>query len=571
MDELLPDALARLSAAVETLERRVYALEHPASDRQTSRQAADIHSIAATIPQPLPSTQAGGVFSVVGKAMLGIAGAYLLRAIAESTTFPRAVVVAIAIVYATMWLVAATRVKADVRFASISYLGTSVLILVPMLWELTLRFSVFPAAMAAAVLAAFVVASFFLAWKRHFAAVTWVTSAACSTVALIMAVATRDLVPFIVAIFVMAFASEYAAVRNRNSAIRVWVAISADIAVCALIYIASRPADSRLDYKQVSEWLLLTLGPILLLLYAGSATVQTMLRGRRISFFEASQTLIAFLLAAWSILSFRSGAGTIALGLICLMSSAVGYALVFARFRSTPELRNFHVYAAGSAALFLVGVFLFLPPTWLVLVLATAAIAATIVGVRTEHLTLEFHGLMFLWAAALSSGLLLYVGRAFASTVPTSPTALISIVSAAAVVSYVLERRFQADQWQHHFLDVLSATLAVGAMAALVVYGLVRLTEVAITPGASHVAVIRTLTTCILALLLAYAGSRWNRKELGWLAYGALAFVASKLVFEDMRHGHLGFTAVSIFLYAVTLLSVPRLVRLGQQTKGIQE
>ena len=108
-------------------------------------------------------------------------------------------------------------------------------------------------------------------------------------------------------------------------------------------------------------------------------------------------------------------------------------------------------------------------------------------------------------------------------------------------------------------------------LAALVVYGLVRLTEVAITPGASHVAVIRTLTTCILALLLAYAGSRWNRKELGWLAYGALAFIASKLVFEDMRHGHMGFTAVSIFLYAITLLSVPRLVRLGQQTKGIQE
>ena len=148
---------------------------------------------------------------------------------------------------------------------------------------------------------------------------------------------------------------------------------------------------------------------------------------------------------------------------------------------------------------------------------------------------------------------------------------MISIVAVAAVVSYALERRFQADQWQHYFLDVLSAILAVGATAAFLVYGLVRLTQVAITPGASHVAVIRTLTTCVLALLLAYAGSRWKRKELGWLAYGALVFVASKLVFEDMRHGHLGFTAVSIFLYAVTLLSVPRLVRLGQKTKGLQQ
>ncbi|HUV97251.1 MAG TPA: hypothetical protein VMV98_07255 [Acidobacteriaceae bacterium] len=569
MDELLPDALARLSATVETLERRVYALENPASNQPSTSETAEIHSIAAPIAQPLPSPQTGGVFSVVGKAMLGIAGAYLLRAMAESTTFPRAAIVAIAIAYAAMWLAAATRVKTEARFASIAYAATSVLILVPMLWELTLRFSVFPAAMAASVLAAFVVASFVLAWKRHFAAVVWVTTAVGSTSALIMAVATHDLLPFIVAILVMAMASEYAAAHNRSSAIRLWAAASADIAVCALIYIASRPADSRLDYKQVSEWLLLTLSSILLLLYGASATAQTVLCRRKITFFEVAQTLVAFLLAAWSMLAFRSGAGAIALGMLCLMSSALGYALVFARFDATTEQRNYHVYATGSAALFLVGVYLCLPSIWLVLVLAAAAIVTTIFGVRTEHLTLEFHGLVFLWAAALSSGLLLYIAHAFAGTVPASPTGLILIVAAAAVVSYAVERRFQADQWRHYVLDVLSAILALGATAAFLVYTLVRLTEVAITPGASQIAVIRTLTTCALALVLAYSGSRWRRKELAWLAYGALVFVASKLVFEDMRHGHLGFTAASIFLYAITLLLVPRLVRLGQKTKDL--
>ena len=569
MDELLPDALARLSATVETLECRVYALEHPASNQQAPSQSEAIESPAA-IPRTTSSPQSAGIFSVVGKAMLGIAGAYLLRAMAESTTFPRAVVVPVALSYAAMWLVAATRVKTEAKFASIAYAGTSVLILIPMLWELTLRFNFFSAAMAAAVLGAFVVASFFLAWRRHFAAVTWVTTAACSTAALIMAIATHDLVPFILAILAMTVASEAAAAHDRSSFIRFWVAISADVAVCALIYIASRPAESRMDYNPVSDWLLLLVGLTPLLLYGASATAQTILRGRRITFFEASQTLVAFLLAAWSMLAFRSG-GAVALGLLCLLASVVGYGLVYAKFGATTQQRNFHVYAVGSAALFLVGVYLSLPMIWLIIVLATAAIVATIVGVQTEHLTLEFHGLMFLWAAALSSGLLLYVARAFASTVPTSPTGLISIVAVAAVVSYALERRFQADQWQHYFLDVLSGILAVGATAAFLVYGLVRLTQVAITPGASHVAVIRTLTTCVLALLLAYAGSRWKRKELGWLAYGALVFVASKLVFEDMRHGHLGFTAVSIFLYAVTLLSVPRLVRLGQKTKGLQQ
>ena len=566
MDDLLTDALARLSATVETLERRVYALEHPVSSHQATPDTAELDPSVPALPRPLHSPQSDGAFSVVGKGMLGIAGAYLLRAMAESNTFPRSAIVTIALAYAAMWLLASTRVKAEAKFASVAYASTSVLILVPMLWELTLRFSVFPAAMAASVLGGFVIASFFLAWKRHFAAVTWVTTSVCSTAALIMAVATRDLVPFTVAILVMAVATEYAAARDRSSLIRVWVAISADGAVCALIYIASRPADSRMDYTHVSEWLLLTIGLALLPLYGASATAQTILRGRRITFFEGAQTLVAFLLAAWSMLAFRSGAGAVALGLLCLLASAAGYVLVYARFGATTQQRNFHAYAAGSAALFLVGAYLSLPAIWLILVLATAAIVTTIIGVRTEHLTLEFHGLMFLWAAAFSSDLLLYIAHAFTGAIPTCPTWLISIVTAAAVVSYALERRFQADQWQHYFLDVLSSTLAVGATAAMLVYSLVRLAQVAITPGASHVAVIRTLTTCVLALLLAYSGSRWQRKELGWLAYCALAFVASKLVFEDMRHGHLGFTAASIFMYAITLLSIPRLVRLGQKT-----
>lgn len=569
MEELLPDALARLSATVETLERRVYALEHPASNHQPTSETEEIQSKAAPIAQPFPSPQASGGFSVVGKAMLGIAGAYLLRALAESTTFPRSAVVIVAIAYASMWLVAATRVKADASFASFAYAATSVLILVPMLWELTLRFSVFPTALAASVLAAFVVASFFLAWKRHFAAVVWITTAFASTAALIMAVATHDLAPFTVAILVMAVASEYAGVHNRDAAIRLWAAASADIAVCALIYIASRSPDSRLDYKQVNEWLLLTLGPFLLLLYGASATTQTIVRRRKITFSEAAQTLVAFLLAAWSIVAFASGAGLIALGLLCLVSAAVGYAIVFARFDAPTEQRNFHVYATGTVALFLLGVYLCLPSSWLVLVLAMAAIVTTILGVRSEHLTLEFHGIVFLWAAAFSSGLLLYIAHAFAGTVPISSPWPISLVAAAAVVSYALERRFQSDQWRHYVLDVSSAILAVGATEAFLVCGLLRLTQVAITPGASHVAVIRTLITCGVALLLAYSGSRWRRKELRWLAYGALVFVASKLVFEDMRQGQLGFTAVSIFLYAITLLSVPRLTRLGQKAKGL--
>ncbi len=568
MDDL-PGTLARLTTNLEALERRVYALEHPSQMQPPALVQADTQAATAHTSPALPSTQAGGAFSVVGKAMLGIAGAYLLRALAESTTFPRAAVIAIAIVYAAMWLVAATRVKPEAWFASVAYAATSVLILVPMLWELTLRFRVFPPAMASSVLATFAVASFALAWKRHFTAIAWVTAAAGSTAALIMAIATHDLAPFIVALLIMTIAGEYAAACNRELTVRPLVAASADIALWALVYIGSRPERAGMEYAAVSRPLLLALAPILLLIYGASATAQTMLRGRRIAFFEVAQTLVAFLLASWSVLSFWSGVGAVVLGALCFFASAVGYAIAFARFGAAAERRNYHVYATGSLALFLAGGHLCLPPVWLVLSLSAAAIAATIAGVRSARLTLEFHGLLFLWAAAFSSGLTAYIFHAIAGTFPPSPAWLLWLVSAGIVLCYALERRSQAEQWKHRLLYVLSASLAACATAALLVWALARLMAFGIAPGASHIAVIRTLTACAMALVLAYSGSRWQRKELGWLAYGVLVFVASKLLFEDMRHGHLGFTAASIFLYAVTLLSVPRLVRLGQSARGV--
>ena len=108
--------------------------------------------------------------------MLGIAGAYLLRAVAESSSLPKTAVAAVAIAYALGWLVWASRVKAGDWLAGTTYACTSALILAPMLWELTLRFNVLPASVSAAVVCGFVLAASALAWKRDFAPVLWVAN-----------------------------------------------------------------------------------------------------------------------------------------------------------------------------------------------------------------------------------------------------------------------------------------------------------------------------------------------------------------------------------------------------------
>ena len=127
----LSDAVERLTRGMEALERRVSALE-------ISRLPAP-----ALAPQPAPAAPASNateklspagnsaLFAVLGKAMLGIAGAYLLRAAVQSGALPRWPVIAVSIAYALVWLIPATRVPEKAWLASAAWAGTSALILMP--------------------------------------------------------------------------------------------------------------------------------------------------------------------------------------------------------------------------------------------------------------------------------------------------------------------------------------------------------------------------------------------------------------------------------------------------------
>jgi len=573
MDDL--DALEKLTARVENLERRIAALEHP------SETAASVPADTASpvAPQPVVDAgeafafaQAGGAFPVLGKAMLGIAGAYLLRAVAESGSFPKLAVVVLALAYAGMWLVWAARVPAEAHFASTVYATTAVLILAPMLWELTLRFEVLPTSATATVLSVFVITAYALAWKRGLVLVVWVVNAAAVVATLALLIATHDLVPFISALLLMALAGEAAAGRKRWLGLRPMVAVAADLAVWILLYLYSRPEGIPSEYKIVVAPILLAIGCISFLIYGASIAFRTTRLRLRISVFEIGQTVIAFLLGAFSMLRFGASAGVPALGAFCVLFSAACYAAAYAYFDRFPERfpgqRNYHVYATWSAALFLAGSSLCLPPFLLALCLSVAAIVATFLGVWASRLTLEFHGLAYLAAAAYASGLLEYASRALVGTFPAVPgwTSTVWIVAASAVLCYAVGGRLRTERWNQRLLQLLSAILAVAAVITFLVSVLMWLAAIGMTPGASQVAVIRTLITCLVALALAFSGSRWQRTELVWIAYGTLALVTAKLLFEDLQHGHPGSTAVSIFLYAVALILVPRMARVGRRT-----
>ena len=558
-----PEVLTRLSNRVDQLEQRVFRLEHPdevvgaitVSTPHTPelepRQALEAPSFAQT----------GTVFAVLGKAMLGMAGAYVLRAVAEIGSVPKLAIVALAIAYAGMWLIYAARAATGHWFASAIYSGTSALILAPMLWELTLRFKFLSPTAAASMLAVFLCVAYGLAWRRNLVSIVWVAHLTTAIAAISLFTTTHELIPFVAVLLVMALLSENAALRGRWGSVRPVAAVAADIAIWSLIFIYSGPDGSHREYISLTAPALLAPACFLLLVYGPSVVIRTALQHREITVFETVQAIIAFLLAADAVIRFAPPTGLTVLAIFCLLTSAAGYLALFLLFSGPAARRNYQVYALWSAALFLLGSFWSLGPAWLPPIVGAASIIITSVAVRTARLTLAFQGLAYLVAAAVASSSLQYAAHALAGAFPEPPSGLVWAISAAAILCYIIGGQFSGADWNLRLFRVFSATLAVGALASILVSLMVWLTATVILPGASHVAVIRTLGACSLALALALIGSRWNRVELIWISYGTLALVTAKLLFEDLRQGRPEFIAASIFFYAVTLIMVPRVIR----------
>jgi len=566
MDDL-SETLAAVCRRLEQLENRVSAIEHrpqPAIPLPVHNVVAQaqIPGVGNALPQP------AGVFPVLGRALLGIAGAYVLRAVAESGAVPKLAVVILALLYGGTWLVWATRLRVPTRLASTIHAVTAGLILAPMLGELTLRFRILPSPVTAALLGAFVLAATVLAWKRRLSAIVWVAvvTGVCSALALL--VLSRDIAPYLAVLLLIAVVSEFAAAGKRWQSLRVLVAPAVDIAIASATYTFSLPESSRTEYVPVAMPVLLAFPLLLFIIYGASVIFRTIWLRQKVTVFEIFQTAISFALAVLSWSWFAPGAGIMALGVFCWLLAAACYTAMFINL-NRGELRNYRVYATWSTALVLAASLLILPPPLAALLLGAVAVVATAVGVKMRRLMPGYQGFAYLAAATFVCGLLRYVGLAMAGTLPSAPVGTVWFVAGCAILCYAFGSRFEGAYWNQRLLRFLLALPAVSVIAAFSIHALASITGAGLIFGTSHVAIVRTLFICACAIPLAYGGLRWQRVELIWSAYFALAFVGTKLLFEDLRFGHSGSIAISLFAYAAALIIVPRLGRGAQGSESV--
>ncbi|MGB9434261.1 MAG: hypothetical protein WBQ89_18595 [Candidatus Acidiferrum sp.] len=557
--ENVAQGLERISERLEELERRVGTLEKQGE----SPTNAPVKAYAGVIPKEKEKrTGSTSVGPVLGKAVLGIAGAYLLRAIAESGAASLRMMLVAGIAYAAVWLVWAVRSHQRSHFASVIFGLTAAVILPPLLWEGTVRFHELPVSLTSAVLAGAVLLCLGLAWKERLEAIPWIGTLVAVMTVFALIIATHELRPLTTTLLALALVTEAVAASGRWPGLRVVTAVAADYAVCLVGVVMTSEDGVPESYRAMGAAELNAYCAALMIIYGASIGVRAFVMRRRLTLSEVMQAVVAFLLGTWVSLRATHGGSASVLGAVFLLLAMVCYWGALKRFAGAEERRNRRVCANFAAGLVLAASLLLLKGNLQALALSVAAVAAVAVFTRTKYLSLGIHGTFYLLVAGMECGLFSYTASVLAGRVPVWPEWSFWAVSLAGLLSYVLGSRASGEGWRERMLWVVPAAVVGSAVAALIVAGIAGLGAGEL--NASRLSMVRTGVTCVIALGLGYAGSRWNRVELGWVAYGAIGLGALKLIVEDLRFGSAGTLMVSLLFYGLILILLPRVTRFGR-------
>ena len=513
----------------------------------------------------LPETTT--LLPVLGRALLGLAGAYLLRALTESGTLALEGGVGIGMVYAMLWLVLAARTPAGQKLQTAIYSLISVLLLSPLLWEATLRFHAVSTWAAGGILLAFTLFGLAVSWKKDLLIVATFAMLAGLGVSAALLVATHDAIPFTFVLLGIAATVETSACLNHWLSERWLAALAADLAVLLATWLVTNARGVPEAWTPIAHPTLLAAQVALLAIYLGSTGFRTLFRGTTITGFETAQCALAFFISLGGGLRLSSQDPYIApaVAVLALVCAAACYGIGFLLLdRGGPRGRNFYTYSTFAILLAVAGSRILLSGIAAAAVWSVLAIAGLWGGGFFARLTLQVHGAIYLLLGLASSGALVQatgflLGNAsmFGAGSGAGQAALWTAILVAAMCYALASRSAVGSDALRLALAATLAWLTAGIAAGALTAGLLRLFGE--SAGPAYCATLRTAVLAAAALLLAWAGARWNKPELSRLIYPAMLLGAYRLIAIDLHQDRNPALFLSLLLYGTALMILPKL------------
>jgi len=500
---------------------------------------------------------------VLGRTLLGLAGAYVLRALTESRALPQQVGVLAGMIYAILWLLWAARTPTSRRVEAALYSLTSALVLGPLLWESTIRFRAISTWNAGAVLFLFTVFGLVISWRKNLLLVATIATLTGVLTAAALLIGSDDVMPFTFLLLAIAAAVEVSACLDHWLSERWLTAAAADLVVLLATYLVTNARGLPEVYVPFSHAALLAAQMALLVIYLASTIVRTLLRGFTFTSFETAQLALAFLLAVGGGLRLTGGnfRGSLAMAAVTLSCAVACYLVPFTLLaRRREHGRNFHTYATFGILLVVAGNLILLPGPAAAAVASVLAIAC-LTGRPTA---LHWHGCLYLLVALLASGALpasagLLLGGGSGHTLPGA----VFWEGAAALACYNLAIRREGAGG---LLRTLLAGAAFWLLAAISASALAAAYHGVFGEAATHAYCItlRTIVLALGALLLGWTASRRNWTELKPLVYLVMLLAGYRLLMVDLGQDAKAALVLSLAFYGAALMVLPRWMHLSR-------
>lgn len=543
------DELFRMVRELETrlssLERRVESgLAAPGGAADTPAEPA-----RAAWEQAIPAV------TTLGRALLGMAGAYVLRAATESHVVPQRIGVFAAVVYAVLWLVWAARTAAPSRVQRALYTVTSALILGPLLWESTLRFRALSTWTAASILFAVTLFGWMIAWRRNLPEISSIGTIAGVLTAIALLVGTHDVVPFLLVLFGIAGVREISTCVNNDESHDHWItAAAADLTLLLAIYLLTLPRGLPESYAYVPRFAVVAAAVALPGIYLSSTLFRTLRRGSRFGLFEAGQLGITVILAVGGGVRLGDSVTVVVIGTACLVYATVCYA-VFPMATG----RSIHAYLAFGFLLAIAGARMLLEARWT----AVACIGLAVIFLRATSPAVRRYGSGYLLSALAFSGALEQAGGwLLGSSHDLAAILPLAVAAAVALACFAVSVREPGRSVLRMVLAGIAFWQSAGFAAAV----LADAYHAGFGAAAPHgyCATFRTVVLAAGAVLIAWAGSHWKGLLITPLIYPVLVLGAYRLLMLDLRQDSKSALVLSLLAYGAALILVPRLAEFRQ-------
>ncbi len=565
----LTDEVRRLSGSVSAIERRLAILEAALATvgppplahlaPQTPRPAGT--PIAATAPErgAEPASGVQRFVALAGRSLLILGGAYFLRALTEAHVVPVAIGVLAGLLYAAAWVAASARAREN--DSATMHVLTSTLIVLPILWEASMKFALVSPPAGAGVLGVFAAAGLVVAAGRRVEGIAWIVGIAAAMAAVVLGVATRGFVSYTVLLTVLGVATVWLGYAYE------WVLLRWPVAVLAAGMMAGVTYRGGRGEETLAAFLLQVL---FFGAYLGSFAARTLFLGRAVIPFEVAQSICVIVVGFGGAVyvSALTGANVSALGLLGVGFGLAAYAVAFTFVGLRSPTRNGFFYGALALTFMIAGVPLAIGRTPAALVYGMLGVIAALLARRLSRWTLTLHGTTYLIAAAVASGLLTAAttGLVGAANQPWPDVTGVQAVAFAAIVAGALwplprgwESLGELERLPRSILTLLVAWTAAGTL--IVVLAPVGVPALAGGLDAGPLAALRTTVLVGTALALARARLDMRFAACAAFVYPLLILVAVKLLLEDMRLGRPSTLFVALGVYGAALIVVPRLMR----------